>query len=329
MVRACWSSYQFIGTPSFILACKLKALKQDLKKWNLEVFGHIDNHKSILLEELEELEGKELLGDISEEVLLRKDMTVKRGKKLVALPIHTGRINYSLIALLILLFLYFPNLQLYNSYYVGDLLALLNVSSHEKILPTTYGELRPPLGKHRLKIVEFIAVLLKTANDAAENELVSTGTIRRVIDLFFEYPYNNSLHHHVESIVFSCLDSKNDSIANHLLRECNLIGKILQTDKESILSGDSNQPTIPAAGKRAPRVGNIGHIRRISNKLVQLGNSQSHIQAGLQVGYRKIVNGVNGKLLFCMSAMWLKTYSDGLVGMISSAMHVLNLCILF
>ncbi|XP_035546054.1 serine/threonine-protein phosphatase 6 regulatory subunit 3-like isoform X1 [Juglans regia] len=165
---------------------------------------------------------------------------------------------------------------------LGDLLALLNVSSHEKILPTTYGELRPPLGKHRLKIVEFIAVLLKTANDAAENELVSTGTIRRVIDLFFEYPYNNSLHHHVESIVFSCLDSKNDSIANHLLRECNLIGKILQTDKESILSGDSNQPTIPAAGKRAPRVGNIGHIRRISNKLVQLGNSQSHIQAGLQ-----------------------------------------------
>ncbi|KAG2670406.1 hypothetical protein I3760_14G084200 [Carya illinoinensis] len=165
---------------------------------------------------------------------------------------------------------------------LGDLLALLNVSSHEKILPTTYGELRPPLGKHRLKIVEFIAVLLKTANDAAENELVSTGTIRRVIDLFFEYPYNNSLHHHVESIVFSCLDSKSDSIANHLLRECNLIGKILQTDKEPILSDDSNQPTIPAAGKRAPRVGNIGHIRRISNKLVQLGNSQSHIQACLQ-----------------------------------------------
>lgn len=29
---------------------------------------------------------------------------------------------------------------------------LLNVSSDEKILPTTYGELRPPLGKHRLKV---------------------------------------------------------------------------------------------------------------------------------------------------------------------------------
>lgn len=73
-MRAWWSSYKFIGTPSFILACKLKALKQDLKKWNLEVFGHIDNQKSTLLEELQELEGKALLGDTSEEVLLRKGM---------------------------------------------------------------------------------------------------------------------------------------------------------------------------------------------------------------------------------------------------------------
>jgi len=34
----------------------------------------------------------------------------------------------------------------------GELLTLLNVSSDEKVLPTTYGELRPPLGKHRLKV---------------------------------------------------------------------------------------------------------------------------------------------------------------------------------
>jgi hypothetical protein len=44
------------------------------------------------------------------------------------------------------------------------------------------------------------------------------------------------------------------------------------------------QPTLPAAGKQAPRVGNLGHITRISNKLVQLGNSSSRIQTYLQVG---------------------------------------------
>ncbi|KAK6271830.1 hypothetical protein POUND7_008913 [Theobroma cacao] len=165
---------------------------------------------------------------------------------------------------------------------LGDLLMLLNVSSDEKILPTTYGELKPPLGKHRLKIVEFIAVLLRTGNEAAEKELVSSGTIQRVLDLFFEYPYNNALHHHVESIILSCLESKNDSIVNHLLQECDLLGKFLQADKNPILSGDSNQPTLPAAGKCAPRVGNIGHITRISNKLLQLGSSNSCVQACLQ-----------------------------------------------
>ncbi|XAR59976.1 hypothetical protein NMG60_11033179 [Bertholletia excelsa] len=165
---------------------------------------------------------------------------------------------------------------------LGDLLMLLNVSSDEKIMPTTFGELRPPLGKHRLKIVEFVSVLLKAGNEVAEKELISSGTIQRVLDLFFEYPFNNSLHHHVESIIHLCLESNNDTIVDHLLKECNLIGKILQTDKHPILASDLNQPTLPAAGKRAPRAGNIGHITRIFNKLFQLGSNNSHIQAFLQ-----------------------------------------------
>ncbi|XP_010253686.1 PREDICTED: serine/threonine-protein phosphatase 6 regulatory subunit 3 isoform X2 [Nelumbo nucifera] len=165
---------------------------------------------------------------------------------------------------------------------LGDLLMLLNVSSDERVLPTSYGKLRPPLGKHRLKIVEFIAVLLKTGNEVAEKELISSGTIERVLDLFFEYPFNNSLHHHVESIILSCLESKNYAIIDHLLRDCNLVGKILQADKNPAIPGDSNQPTLPAARRFAPRAGYLGHVTRISNKLVQLGHGNSHIQAFLQ-----------------------------------------------
>ncbi|KAK4367210.1 hypothetical protein RND71_015090 [Anisodus tanguticus] len=165
---------------------------------------------------------------------------------------------------------------------LGDLVKLLNVTSDEKILPTTYGELRPPLGKHRLKIVEFISVLLKAGNEAAEKELISSGTIERVLDLFFEYPYNNALHHHVESIIYSCVESKNNIIVDHLFKECDLIGKLLQTDKQSTVSSDEKQPTLPATGERAPRVGNIGHITRISNKLVQLGKNDIYIQAHIE-----------------------------------------------
>ncbi|MED6206639.1 hypothetical protein PIB30_028763 [Stylosanthes scabra] len=165
---------------------------------------------------------------------------------------------------------------------LGDLLVILNVSSDQKALPTTYGELRPPLGKHRLKIVEFIAVLLKTGNDLAEKELVKSGTIQRVIDLFFEYPYNNALHHQVETIILSCLESKTDAVADHLLRECDLIGRFLQADKQRILSAESNLPTVPAAGKRAPRAGNIGHITRIVNRLVHLAHNRSQLLTFLQ-----------------------------------------------
>ncbi|CAH2065371.1 unnamed protein product [Thlaspi arvense] len=164
---------------------------------------------------------------------------------------------------------------------LGDFVALLNVTSDEKILPTTYGQLRPPLGSHRLKIVEFIAILLKTRSEATGKELASSGAIRRVLDLFVEYPFNNALHHQVESIIVSCLESKNEEIIDHLLRECDLIGKILKTEKQPILSGD-NQPTIPAVGKQAPRVGNIGHISRISNKLVQLSNNSNAIKTLLE-----------------------------------------------
>lgn len=43
------------------------------------------------------------------------------------------------------------------------------------------------------------------------------------------------------------------------------------------------QPTVPAEGRSQPRIGNIGHLTRISNKLIQLGNNNSEIQAQLQV----------------------------------------------
>ncbi|KAJ4903152.1 SIT4 phosphatase-associated family protein [Raphanus sativus] len=164
---------------------------------------------------------------------------------------------------------------------LGDMLMLLNVASDSKVLPTTYGELRPPLGKHRLKIVEFIAVLLKSGNEAAGKELASSGTIKRILELFFEYPYNNALHHQVESIILSCLENKSEAMVNHILQDCNLISKILSSDKDSVLSGD-NLPTVAATGKKPPRVGYVGHITRLWNKLVQLSGSNGLVQASLE-----------------------------------------------
>ncbi|XP_014518364.1 serine/threonine-protein phosphatase 6 regulatory subunit 3 [Vigna radiata var. radiata] len=165
---------------------------------------------------------------------------------------------------------------------LGDLLKLLEVSSSENLLLTTFGKLQPPLGKHRLKIVEFISVLVTVGGEAAEKKLIDLGAVQRIIHLFFEYPYNNFLHHHVENIITSCLETKNSSLLEHLLHHCDFVGKIIQAEKQFTLEADTTKATIPAEGKSAPRIGCIGHLTRIANKLVQLGNNNTVIQEHLQ-----------------------------------------------
>ncbi|CAO2183540.1 unnamed protein product [Urochloa humidicola] len=165
---------------------------------------------------------------------------------------------------------------------LGNLLKLLDTSASENVLPTTYGCLRPPLGKHRLKIVEFISVLLTIGSETAERELIRQSAIKRSIDLFFEYPYNNFLHHHIENIIVSCLEGKRTELVEHVLNECDIVGKILVAERLSSLSTESNGPTVPSEGKTPPRIGNVGHMTRIANKLIQLGNNNSTIQAHLQ-----------------------------------------------
>jgi serine/threonine-protein phosphatase 6 regulatory subunit 3 len=84
------------------------------------------------------------------------------------------------------IFYYKTNQIVIIFYPAGDLLKLLEVSSAENVLLTTYGKLQPPLGKHRLKIVEFISVLVTVGSEAAEKELIRLGAVQRILDLFFE-----------------------------------------------------------------------------------------------------------------------------------------------
>ncbi|OEL34904.1 Serine/threonine-protein phosphatase 6 regulatory subunit 3, partial [Dichanthelium oligosanthes] len=165
---------------------------------------------------------------------------------------------------------------------LGDLLKLLDVSSAENVLPTTYGILQPPLGKHRLKIVEFVSVLLSIGSEAAETRLIHLGAIKHAIDLFFEYPFNNFLHHHVENIIGSCLESKQDQLIGHVLDECKLVTRILEAEKNSALSTDLTKHTLSAEGRSPPRIGFVGHMTRIANKLLQLANTNTTVQAHLQ-----------------------------------------------
>uniref|UniRef100_A0A2N9FD38 SMP-LTD domain-containing protein n=1 Tax=Fagus sylvatica TaxID=28930 RepID=A0A2N9FD38_FAGSY len=64
-VQNWWSSYSFTGPPSLVLASKLKALKEDLKKWNHQEFGNVGFKQKQLLGELDILNMKECSGSLS------------------------------------------------------------------------------------------------------------------------------------------------------------------------------------------------------------------------------------------------------------------------
>ena len=54
-----WDFYRVHGATSFILANKLKLLKNDLKIWNVEVFGHVEARIKKLWKDLNALENME------------------------------------------------------------------------------------------------------------------------------------------------------------------------------------------------------------------------------------------------------------------------------
>ena len=58
-VHSWWNQYSFSGTPSFVLAKKLKALKEDIIQWNRSEFGNVGRQKKKLLEALKLLDAKE------------------------------------------------------------------------------------------------------------------------------------------------------------------------------------------------------------------------------------------------------------------------------
>jgi hypothetical protein len=71
-VRVWWSSFSFVGSPSFILAKKLRALKGEIKKWNREEFGNVGARIKAWEEELEMLDRFEEVRRLSEEEKARR-----------------------------------------------------------------------------------------------------------------------------------------------------------------------------------------------------------------------------------------------------------------
>ena len=72
-IQGWWSSYSFSGPPSLVLARKLKALKEDLKIWNKEVFGDVGLKKKGVMNDILRFDEKEFQGVFSDEEQVQRD----------------------------------------------------------------------------------------------------------------------------------------------------------------------------------------------------------------------------------------------------------------
>jgi hypothetical protein len=81
-VSSWWSSFSFTGSPSFILAKKLRALKGEIKRWNREVFGNVGARNKAWAEELELLDRSEEARRLSEEEKERRRLLASDWKPL-------------------------------------------------------------------------------------------------------------------------------------------------------------------------------------------------------------------------------------------------------
>ena len=66
-VRCKWLSYEVHGRGLFVFKEKLKKLKFDLKVWNREVFGDVNQIGEILNKKIEELDARDDVEDLDEE----------------------------------------------------------------------------------------------------------------------------------------------------------------------------------------------------------------------------------------------------------------------
>uniref|UniRef100_A0A5F9CDV9 Protein phosphatase 6 regulatory subunit 2 n=1 Tax=Oryctolagus cuniculus TaxID=9986 RepID=A0A5F9CDV9_RABIT len=174
----------------------------------------------------------------------------------------------------------------------------------KKAILTTIGVLEEPLGNARLHGARLMAALLHTNTPSINQELCRLNTMDLLLDLFFKYTWNNFLHFQVELCVAAILshaaagaggpESKEEpprrdgnavrdpetpqpatslpenTMVTHLFQKCCLVQRILE-------AWEANDHTQAAGGMRR---GNMGHLTRIANAVVQnleRGPVQTHI----------------------------------------------------
>uniref|UniRef100_A0A8K9UIP6 Protein phosphatase 6, regulatory subunit 3 n=1 Tax=Oncorhynchus mykiss TaxID=8022 RepID=A0A8K9UIP6_ONCMY len=158
-----------------------------------------------------------------------------------------------------------------------DFHQLLLEPPKKNIMKTTWGMLDPPVGNTRLSVVRLVASLLQTNTHIINMELINLNTLGVILDMYFNYIWNNFLHIQVEICTAMILamppaQSENPEInrdqdqepvreshlIKHLFQKCQFIQRILD-------AWSSNEKEQGEGGRRR---GYMGHLTRIANSIV-------------------------------------------------------------
>lgn len=161
--------------------------------------------------------------------------------------------------------------------HIASLTGKLSITGQDGVQPTPWGELRPPLGQVRLKVVDFFVTMLRTHSPPVTENIIRQGVFSQCLDLFFAFPFNNFLHHLVEGMVLFALSS-GEELRRHVIVACDLPSRLAQSPL-SVNSGGW-------ASSKVLRRGNLGHVARMANRLLDLASAGGWVEEALWANER-------------------------------------------
>lgn len=93
-----------------------------------------------------------------------------------------------------------------------------SLSFQKAAVRTTVGILDPPLGATRVEVVRLLAALVATGHENLLAELQRQDLLNVLLELFFQYPWNNFLHAQVEATFVAAF--KSTTLFTHVSHVC-------------------------------------------------------------------------------------------------------------
>ena len=156
----------------------------------------------------------------------------------------------------------------------GDLFSI-------RCLPTTYGQVKPPVGQLRLKIVDLLASLFRTTDPMAEQAVMRTKAVAKAMEMFLEYPFNNALHGGV-TMLLTAFEDGGEDVRRYLLEEAMLVEWLVGAPR-TLNKASAAEKTLVRLRKDniELRAGYCGHLTQIANRLQRCGETCKYTKAYL------------------------------------------------